>query len=96
MTSVLHYFNLKKSNKLRKFDQGDELDGWTISDIQPTRVLLKKSNENRQLELAVKGSSQQSETNSKNNTQQTQTTEITATPEISGENKPDTNDKPAN
>jgi len=49
----------KKDNKLQKLNQGDELDGWTLIDIQPSQVSLKKGAAIKQLELTVKRSPQQ-------------------------------------
>lgn len=46
----------KKNKQLQKLNEGDELDGWTLTNIQPERVSLEKGTEVKQLELMVKGS----------------------------------------
>ena len=48
-----------KNNKLQKLNQGDELDGWTLTDVQPAQVSLTKGPLIRQLELMIKGSPMQ-------------------------------------
>lgn len=48
-----------RNNKLQKLNQGDELDGWTLTDVQPAQVSLTKGTEVMQLELVIKGSPKQ-------------------------------------
>jgi len=47
---------------LTRVSPGEEIDGWTLEDIQPRSVLLKKGSETKNLELEVKASKPQKRT----------------------------------
>ena len=49
----------KNGKKIHRLREGEELDGWTLTDVQPARVSLKKGSEVKELELAVVPSSYQ-------------------------------------
>jgi hypothetical protein len=55
-----------RNDKLQKLNQGDEIDGWILTDIQRAQVSLEKGGEIKLLELAVKNSPVQ--TNAKQDT----------------------------
>lgn len=54
-----------RNKTLQKVAQGEQLEGWTVSDIQAGKISLKRGSETRELELAVKGSPKQSNARNK-------------------------------
>ena len=51
----------KRNKRLQKLNEGDELNGWTLTDIQPAQVSLLKGTEIKLMDLEVKGFSQQTD-----------------------------------
>ena len=87
-----------REKKLHKVSQGDELDGWTISNIAPNRISMQKGTETREMELAVKSSPKQTrrkaQSDKKNETDTQQVTVIeqqqTKAPSADAENASET------
>jgi hypothetical protein len=87
----------QREKKLQKLHQGDELDGWTLTDIQPAWVSLKKGAEIKQLDLTVKGSPPATDTKRKKNNNAVKMTETAPSPPattIMDKNSPDTQAAP--
>jgi type II secretory pathway component PulC len=53
---------MEKNKETQKLSEGDDIDGWIITNIQPYMVSLEKGARTRQLELMFKASPQQVET----------------------------------
>lgn len=44
----------QRDNRIQMLSQGEALAGWTLVDVQPGFVLLRRGNDNRRLDLVVK------------------------------------------